>query len=171
MLQFERFEHFDPHQDSTLRKLGAMTGNRLEVHDLPLAIVHKQLTIYQLDLVLKRLLPMWIALRNLVAFLCKSLCFLQITVTPDHARKQAILGSKNACAKMVAAQVCTRNPVCKCKRNVCKHSNQCSMVYAKIEVQQQQGERCSTCRSAQAMPSSDCAASCAAIACQALTLL
>ena len=78
MLQCERFELYDSHQNSTLRKLRAMTGNSLEVYNLPLAIVHKQLTMYQLDLVLKRLLPLCIALRNLVAFLCKSPCFLQI---------------------------------------------------------------------------------------------
>lgn len=94
MLQFERLELYDPHQDFTLRKLRAVTGNSLEVYDLPLAIVHKQSSIYQLNLVLKRLLPMWIALRDLIAFLCKSLCFLQIIVTPDYAEKQAIPGSK-----------------------------------------------------------------------------
>lgn len=84
MLQLERLKLYDPHQNFTLRKLRAMAGNGLKVHNLPLTIVHKHLLVYTVYLVLERLLPLWVALRNLTAFLSKAPCFLQMPSTPEH---------------------------------------------------------------------------------------
>ena len=58
MLQLEWLKLYDPDQDFTLRKLRAMTGDSLKVYNLPLAVIHKQLMVYQVNLVLKCLLPL-----------------------------------------------------------------------------------------------------------------